>query len=314
MMKASRSTVNDTVRPPRGFAALGRRISAYTSRLVLSAVVVLAGVAFARQVLQWWRDEAADLHQPPAAAPGLGQPWAAHEVMVGDRSWSIVRQTFEGDAAGASSALLAACHTAAEETAGMPLPPPGPEQRQLLARLAGSEPARQTSGGVRLYALPEGFPMVVGTRSGGPDERPGAGPPPPAPGPAVAIWGIAVPAAPTSWSLYTFRPGEPGAEVEAAAGAQPPLPPGCRRLLQVRAVGGETSIVFTGPAQPDAWRALYDRWAAEAGLQGRGPWRESAGAWHRAYAGAGPQRPAAVDVHFGRDRSGQGLGVILLGP
>ncbi len=311
MPQTDRNAVPDTSRPPRGFAPLAGRISVYTSRVALSAVVVIAGIGFARQVLHWWRDDAAEPYQqPPGAALGIGHPSAAHEVTVGDQPWSILRQTVRGDAAAASRTLLDASQSVASETGGVRLPAPGPEQRELLARLADSTPARQTPGGVSLYALPDGFPMVVGTRSQ-------------AGGPAVATWGIAVPTTPTDWSLYTFFAKTGGWPDEAdrpagrhdgqgiadspQAGLQPPLPPGCRRLLQVRAMGGATSIAFAGPSRPAEWKRFYDGWAAEAGLQDDGGWRESNGAWHNTYRSATPNRQAVVEIHFH-----QGRGVVLL--
>ncbi len=314
-----KTTGTETDRPShRGFAALAGRMSGYTSRVLLSAVVVVAGVGFGRQVLRWWRDDAAAGAPPPAAAvPGLGDPWAAHEVIVGDRPWSIARQTFEGDAAAAVAALLAACQAEAGETDVLLLPQPGSEERELLARLAGGEPDGRAPGGVSLYALRDGFPMVVGTRTG----KPGAGASAQDTEPSVAVWGIAVPAAPTRWSLYTFRPrrlqddastGRPRRERAGEPTAKPPtppLPPGCRQLLAVQAAGGDRSIVFVGPGSPDEWKAFYDGWAEEAGLQRQGRWQPSVGAWYATYRSAAPDRTTTVDFHLDRGR-----GLILITP
>lgn len=313
-MKPKYSLLNDAPRPPRGFATLARRISTYTSRAVLSAVVLIAGLGFGRQVLQWWRDDAVDLHlQAPAVAPGLGHPSAAHEVVVGDRPWSIVRQTFQGDAAAASRALLAACQTAAGETAGMRLPAPSSEERALLARLADSEPELHAPAGVSLYSLTDGFPLVVGTRSGGPAGQPDAGAQPEGSDPAVATWGIAVPTNRASWGLYTFRPEERCDDSDRER-LQPPLPTGCRALLHVRTVNGDTSMVFTGPLQPEAGKASFDRWAAEAGLRSGYGWRESGGAWHVTYRSTAANSPAVVDIHFQQTQPGHARGLILVGP
>jgi hypothetical protein len=317
-VKSSRSALNDAQQPPRDFGALAQRISAYTSRVLLSAVVVVAGIGFGRQVLRWWRDDATDVPlQLPAAVSGLGRPSAGHEVIVGDRPWSIVRQPFEGDAAAASRALLAACRNAASEIAGTTPPAPGPEERELLARLAGSEPELQIPGGISLYALPDGFPMVVGTLSGG--ETAGSDPKGQVEGldSAVALWGIAVPVASTGWSLYTFHPEGRPADREPTrlepTRLEPPLPPGSHRLLQVRAGGGDATILFTGPRQPDVWKAFYDRWAAEVGLQNQNGWQESGGAWLATYRSSAPGH-ATVEVHFDQPQGGQSRGVILVGP
>lgn len=313
-MKRKHSCLNETAEsPPRDFGALARRISTYTSRTLLSVVVVVAGVVFARQVLEWWGDDAADSHVRPLAADP-GHPSAGRELLVGDHPWVIVRHPFQGDAAAASRALLAACQAAADEADGMSLPTPSPEERSLLARLAGIPPDRQTSGGVSLYALPEGFPLVVGTRDSVPSDVVVGSVPSEGQKLAVATWGIAVPTTPTSWSLYTFCP-ESRSGGQAAAPLQPPLPPGCRRLLHVRSADGHGMIVFTGPPQPEAWKAVFDRWAAEAGLQSREGWREFSGAWRATYRSAAAGGDAAVAIHFGQpDKADHTRGVILVEP
>ncbi len=268
--------------------------------MVLSVVVVVAGVGVGRQVLTWWR-EAADAPQlPPAAIPALGDPSVAHQIAIGDRPWSIVRQAFQGGADAAANALLAACQSAAEETPGVVLSAPGPEERELLARLEGSEPQRRSPRGISLYAFRDGIPLVVGTQAT-------------AAGPSVATWGMAVPTSSTSWSLYTFRPEAP-ATADRVVLAEPPLPPDCRRLLRVGAVGGELSIVFTGPPQAGQWRTFYDRWAAESGLQTAHGWQESSGVWHIAYESTAPSTPTVIRIHLDATEKGPSRGVILSGP
>ncbi len=271
-----------------------------TSRVVLSVVVVVAGVGVGRQVLNWWREAADAIQSPHDAVPAIGDPSAAHEIAIGDRPWSIVRQTLQGDANAATNALLAACQNAAEETRGEALTTPGPGERELLARLAGSKPQRRSPRGVSLYSLRDGIPLVVGTRATASES-------------SVAIWGMAVPTSPTSWSLYTFRP-EASSTINRAVLPRPPLPPECRCLLQVRAVDGEVSIVFTGPSQADQWREFYDRWADETGLQAASGWQESGDVWHIAYESTVPNTATVIRIHLGITQTGASRGLILAGP
>ena len=126
--------------PPHSFAALARRLSSITSRILLSAVIVIAGIGVGRQILSWWREAADAPQQAPLPVAGLGDPSAVHEIVLADRPWAIVQQSFQGDAGEAADALLGACHRAAEATEAMPLPPPGPEEQQLLDRLERARP------------------------------------------------------------------------------------------------------------------------------------------------------------------------------
>ena len=48
-----------TSKPP-GFAGLAKRISAWTTRGLLTLMVLVAGLGFGRQVLKWWAADAAD--------------------------------------------------------------------------------------------------------------------------------------------------------------------------------------------------------------------------------------------------------------
>ncbi|MDZ7619190.1 MAG: hypothetical protein U1E05_19500, partial [Patescibacteria group bacterium] len=258
------------------------------------------GVGVGRQVLTWWREAGAAPQPPQAAVPTLGDASVAHEIAIGNRPWSIVRQAFHGNADAATSALLTACRSAAEGHPAKSLPPPGPGERELLAHLEDAKPRQQGANGTLFYSFAEGIPLVVGTQAT-------------AAGPSVAAWGMAVPASPTSWSLYTFRP-ETSDAANHAILPVPPLPPDCRRLLQVRAVGGDLSMIFTGPPQADQWRAFYDRWAADARLQAVHDWRQSGGVWCVAYESTAPSESTVIRIHLDATDPRSARGVIFVGP
>jgi len=298
--------------PPHSFAALARRLSSITSRILLSAVIVIAGIGVGRQILSWWREAADAPQQAPLPVAGLGDPSAVHEIVLADRPWAIVQQSFQGDAGEAADALLSACHRAAKATEAMPLPPPGPEEQQLLDRLERARPERRSPGGVSLYALREAVPLVVGIRTARGAHPATAESHPGVTGPSVAVWGMAVPAASNQWSLYTFQPSKEPSEKGSLP--QPPIPPECRRLLQVRAVGGDRSIVFTGRSAPRAWRAFYDHWAAEVGLEPIGGWQESGGIWRVTYRAADPGSAAVVHVHMDTTAGKAHRGIVLVVP
>ena len=110
-----------------------------------------------------------------------------------------------------------------------------------------------------------------------------------------------------------FRP-DASATADREVPPEPPIPPDCRRLVRVGAVGGDVSIVFTGPPQADRWRTFYDRWAAESGLQTARGWQESSGVWHIAYESNAPSMPTVIRIHLDATETGPRRGVIFSGP
>ena len=94
---------NSPPAPRRSFGRLALRISAWTTKGLLSAIILVAGLGFGRQVLHWW---AAD-RQPPQAAPAaaladnrLGDPTQPHVFQFGNQPWSLRQQAIAGDRTG----------------------------------------------------------------------------------------------------------------------------------------------------------------------------------------------------------------------
>jgi len=98
-----------------GYAALAKRISAWTSKFLLSVLILAAGLGFGRQVLMWWK---ADQSLPPDAATvaplsdGLGDPMQLHTIHFGNAGQSLGRQSVIGDKGAAVERLRAACRKA----------------------------------------------------------------------------------------------------------------------------------------------------------------------------------------------------------
>ena len=219
---------------PSGYAALARRITAWTTNSLITLVILIAGVGFGRQVLRWW---AADTPPPaalPSSADALGDPWQPHLLHFGKQPWAIRRQSIAGNRAAAAAALRHACREAIE-TALPPSKPPTETESRFLASLGRLKAAEESPGKWQLYELPNGFPMVVGTtgsqksnvaqdsRRRKPTIRGNSGSEPPASAGGndfnsltvtklaemprrVVIWGLAVPVDADMWSTYTFQP------------------------------------------------------------------------------------------------------------
>ena len=131
---------------PSGYAALARRISAWTTNSLLTLVILIAGVGFGRQVLRWW---AADAPSPaaavPSAADALGDPWQPHLLHFGNQPWTIRRQSIAGNRAAAAAALRRACREGIE-TAAPPSREPTETESRFLASLDRLKPAEESPG------------------------------------------------------------------------------------------------------------------------------------------------------------------------
>ena len=309
------------------YAQLAKRISATTTNCLLTAVVLVAGLGFGRQVLRWWAadtGESADASRPAQIADGLGDPWRLHVLQFGERPWSIRRQSIGGGKQAAAAALREVCREVVRQD--RPLDQrPGEAEGNFLRRLAAREPAEQEPGGWRLYELSQAFPMVVGTQpqAGATDSPPGENLA--AVAHRVVVWGLALPVGPEAWTVLTFQP-------EVRGGQQPvplpevPIPPGCRRTLSMRVADGGGTLGFVGPQEPKAWIAFYDRWFATHTWKRAGAWQQLGSGWHARYTmpeegqthpsgGTGKMpRQWDVDVHFGSDGPGRSTGLLMMTP
>lgn len=185
------------------FGELGRRISAWTTRLLLSVLVVLAGWGFGRQVMEWWAAEPAG---KAASEPvqGLWEELAAWEppLRLSDGHWTMAWQGTAASQDEAMAMLRARCQTL---VAGAPLPaePPGPAEQHLLAILSGSVPVAEQPGRWTLYQKEGPLALVVGTRPAGVVDTASASGPPLY---RVVVWGLALPHGEQGWAAYAFHP------------------------------------------------------------------------------------------------------------
>ena len=203
------------------FAHLARRISSVTTNCLLSAVVLVAGLTFGRQVLRWWADDPAETIGTLSAvddADGLGDPGQLHVVQFGDRPWSLGRQSIAGDKTAAAAALREVCREVVQQD-NLPDVPDSGAVADFLPRLEASEPVEQEPGQWRLYAFDDVLPMVVGTRPRATGDDAASG------GDRgvtqrVVVWGMAMPMDGETWTVFTFQP-------DAATGLASDVLPRC---------------------------------------------------------------------------------------
>jgi hypothetical protein len=292
---------------------LAGRISNWTTKGLLSALILVSGLAFGRQVIQWWSTESSAPSVPQDAMPadGLGDMEIAHRVDFGQTGWSMTRQSFNGSQ---DQAALALRQWSERVTASAQLPsrPQGAAERKLLESLSGRRPVKASAGQWEMYEYHATLPMMAGIRacSLGPEEESAAGVHPERV--RLVTWSIAVPTGTTQWSLYAFQS---AAEDKACQkGVTPPLPPHSRTVLSLQADGGAATICFRGVGEADDWKAFYDDWYDKHAWWSPDDWHDRGGMHHRRYYDDSRTPSQSVDIQFGCFADRSLTGFLLVSP
>ena len=144
---------------------LARRISSWTTKSLLTVMLLVIALGFGREVLHWWHDD----DRSPAAMPIQpadlsGDRAAPHVMEFGDRHGSMRREAFSGPLSGLPAALEAACRAAIVAARPRSVAADAVE-RELLNRLAHERPVAEEQGQWRIYRWGEGQPVLIGTRA-----------------------------------------------------------------------------------------------------------------------------------------------------
>lgn len=301
-------------REPRlsGFAQLAKRVSVWTTRGIVSAAILVVGLAFGRQMVVWWGIHGGDENTPPGpalAAGDLGNPVAEHVLEFGETPWRMGRQTIAADEKQAFSALQSRC-AGIVRSCDVPKGEPGPAERDFLKKISGQKPSQEEVGKWRVYALDATFPMAIGIIPAGEH-------PPLNDGVAgvawrVVTWGLAVPAGVNSWIVYTFEPAESGGGVPPRSGI--PIPPQSHKILSIRSADGGAVVSFRGPDRPDACRRFFDSWLASEGWRTLAAWRQCGASWSVRCVRTADRVRESLDVFFVSNGSGEMTGLVLRTP
>jgi hypothetical protein len=316
-----------------GYAALARRLTQWTTKGLLTALIFVAGLGFGREVLRWWTGRgSADLTGPLTPGDGLGDPSRRQEMLFGNSPWQIDAESLSGDQARVRAALVDLCRQSA---AASPLPgePPRPGETQFLHYLRGQSPVGSHTGSCLVYQLEGAFPMAVGLRAktgvAAGANKTGAVSPGGHAGPVaesgfrVVTWGMAIPRGAAAlgqrtppvkqWTLYVFHP---ASAAPAAAGGLPeiPLPAGSRRLVSMRVAGGGSMTTFQGAARIGGWQRFFDAWFSSHGWTSGEGWPSAGPARHCHYRPADGRSAASVEVEIADDGRGGLTGLVMVNP
>jgi hypothetical protein len=310
--------------PIRAQRSLAGRTAAWTSRGILTAVVLLAGVMFGRQVLRWWAQDDV-VPGPTGITTDLLSPSAEPYLLrFGSQDAAVAVRRVDGTQAEAAAALRS---LGVDLLPAVPFPtePAGTEELRFLVKLAKERPVAEAPGQWRLYAVSKDAPLVAGVRCtpAGPasarddnpaEDRSASRADDEAKrltrrregreegncdyGERLVLWGIGLPSSPTGWTLYTFLSGGVDSAVPGLAKAEPsggpedglppiPLPPGAEPILSLCAAGNGRLATFGGLVELGSWRVFFDRWFGRHGWTADGGWRKTATGWHARFRAAG---------------------------
>lgn len=145
------------------FGELARQITDWTSRLLVTLLILAAGLSFGLQVLQWWRESPSPA---PSATTGdfaitpeamsIAQDGEGLRVSTEQGHLSVI--TITGSEPEACRKAEEFCLAAAEKLA-LPQTPLSIEEQRLLDRLATAVPVRSLPDGTRVFRYPGDFPM-----------------------------------------------------------------------------------------------------------------------------------------------------------
>ena len=291
--KLERTSADDRqVADPASFLIVAKRIGNLATNLLVTGVILIVGIAFAREVVSWWRGGSSSGEVPPIAAVvgdhGPAASDASQLLEFGDFPFVLNRQAFVGDVTQVLEQLRTACRKSID--ASQPLTRDfGPAEQRMLDAAKRLAPVEEQANRWSIYQIDTPLPMVVGVRSFVPQvataER------------RVVSWGLAVPGATpagepqSEWTLFTYSS-------DSTAETTPerliwPAPPGGQRTLSLRTDGGGTMIGYAGIGTIESWTKFYDDLFAESPSQAAGDWQVDFGSWRRRFARVGIE---TVDV------------------
>lgn len=292
------------------FGELARRITDVTSRVLITFLILAAGVSFGVQVLRWWRDSSPEqlisekerIQAESRDARDLGRP-AWFELLTGQGGLSAV--SVFGNPAEAEKQAEELCLQMARNTA-IPGTALGKEELELLERLKATTPVRSEGSDLQLFRCPGDFSLwamvrrfskeqvggekgAIGTtltkaghQSGNASAQ--SGDFAEDEGWRVVGWGMLIPAGGERWTLYLTTTSAGGRGSALAAAKMPQVgdstqsvfeaPPGSRWTFRLSLSPGNWVGVFeeTTSGSAATWPLFLDRNLMREGWHPMGEW------------------------------------------
>jgi hypothetical protein len=310
----SSSAPESRAEEPRDLGALARRIASLSGNLLATAVIVILGLTFGRQVLTWWRGEPAVVSVPTSdhdsALDGLADPSLPHQLAFSDMSLTFNRSLFEGAEEAALARLRDECRRLELDFDDQPRALI-PVDDDVLRRLAAYESVERGEG---WRMVQHGGPVitVVALRTAPNTASTGAGEASQK-AESVVSWGLGLRAPETAteeaastirWILFTCSGA--GQRVASDLNLSSPIPPGSRRTLAMQVKGGGALIGFAGQGTAASSKEFFDQSFQERGWSRVRVWTRIGNHWHARF-----QEPEAgtcdVQIRDDTDRGTSGI-------
>jgi hypothetical protein len=167
------------------FSGVARKIRAWTTNLLATAIVLACGLAIGWQVTVWWRDQTRPPQLNAEVDAKLALLTQAREFRT--RSGSLKVQQTAGSAEEAVAAMCSLCRQQAAATKSRKA---GPGEAAFIAELVEQAPLEE-AGALSLYQPKGQASMVVAVDRA--QQR-------------IASWCFAFPSADGLWSIYHLAP------------------------------------------------------------------------------------------------------------
>lgn len=284
------------------FGELARRMASWTSSLLVTFLILAAGLTFGLQVLRWWGGESGRVPPETPSVEG-GRPQGGLAEMR-TRAGNLTVLTVTGDRDTIETRCRELCLQATKH-AMVPTALPASEELHLLQKLLELTPVFADGSGLAVYRYPGEFPFWVGVKtplSGnqmdgtatrrdeqGEDRETGMAAQEVTPSPArLVVWTVALAVGPEDWTIYCVTPQRSGvssltAQLDTATGF--PVPPGASATLGLT-LGGNSEFCSFEESLPGAaanWCDFIDRRLLSRGWRGLGEWTTEAGRRHRRF-------------------------------
>ncbi|HOP76636.1 MAG: hypothetical protein WBH86_04115 [Thermogutta sp.] len=287
-----------------GWSKLAKRITGWTSNLLVTFLILAAGLVFGVQVLLWWKDTATEdqttVNRDTRESLQVSRRWA--EFYGGGGGFSCI--SFQGEEKAAIRRCEETCLEAVQRAVVRPGLPDAAERR-VLAKLASILPIREEPNGSRVYRYPGDVPLWVGVKLGekkseGTDragavdtDATDAGSLPP--GSRIVAWAFLMPVTEREWTIYLLSPAAEGPQkgTLGSLGEEEflfPVPPGATVVSRLSPGEGAFFGAFeeSTPGASVTWPLFLDRELERQGWVPVGDWLGGAARKRRVF-GRGTQ-------------------------
>src|SRR5262245_17073687 len=270
-----------------------RRLTGWTSNLLVTGIVLVAALGVGRQLTRWWRVDPQNETSSHIPDPGaVGEAGDQRLSLEFGHGYSLRRIEVKGDAETATEKLQAECREIAENSP-LPSQPPTDGEQRFLARTSDRPPLEEKAGKWQIHRFDGKLPLLVAVRLD-------------AANPRVVAWGLTVPSDEEACTLLVYEAGA------AASGPLVPdeisLPAGLRRTLTLRGPQ-ETTIGLAGAMTARNCTQELDASLADQGWTSTG-WRQSSATWHNRYQSS--QQAGRLDVQLSADRASGVVGLLIM--